>query len=119
LQGKVEFEAMEDGQEDKIMDRIVQDAVRSVFDRHFDADQLDEIAMAFNDGLSIETGEGLASTDYAEAFSRVPGLAETIAGIAGESEPSRAAGLEFLLEGMHLHKLLNKYTVDGRSSYMG
>ena len=119
LQGKVEFEAMEDGQEDKIMDRIVQDAVRSVFDHHFHADQLDEIAMAFNDGLSIETGEGLASTDYAEAFSRVPGLAETIAGIAGESEPSRAAGLEFLLEGMHLHKLLNKYTVDGRSSYMG
>jgi len=118
LQGKLEFEAMEEGQEDRIMDRIVQDAVRSVFDRHFDVDQLDEIAMAFNDGLSIETGEGMASTEYAEAFGLVPGLAEAIASTAGESEPSRAAAVEFLLEGLHLHKLLNKYTVSGRSSYM-
>ena len=36
LQGKVEFEAMEDGQEDRIMDRLMQSAVKAVFDRNFD-----------------------------------------------------------------------------------
>ena len=34
LQGKVEFEAMEEGQEDKILQRIVNAAVKTVYDRH-------------------------------------------------------------------------------------
>ena len=33
LQGKVEFEAMEDGQEDKIMSKLFEDATRAVFER--------------------------------------------------------------------------------------
>ena len=64
FQGKVEFEAMEDGQEDKITQRIIHAAVKSVFDRHLNVDDLDEIALAFNDGLSVEIGENVEASDY-------------------------------------------------------
>jgi magnesium chelatase subunit I len=119
LQGKVEFEAMEDGQEARIMDRLVQGAVKSVFDRKFDVNDIEDVATAFNNGLSVEVGEGVASRDYADIVTKVAGLSEVIGSIAGESEAARAAAIEFVLEGLHLHKLLNKYSVDGRASYMG
>ena len=119
LQGKVEFEAMEDGQEGRIMDRLIQGAVKSVFDRKFDINDVEEIAAVFNNGLSVEVGEGVASRDYGDILSKVDGLAEVIGALAGESEAARATAIEFVLEGLHLHKLLNKYSVDGRASYMG
>ena len=119
LQGKVEFEAMEDGQEARIMDRLMQGAVKAVFDRKFDVDDIEDVATAFNNGLSVEVGEGVASRDYGDILGKVPGLAEAIRPLASESEAARAAAIEFVLEGLHLHKLLNKYSVDGRASYMG
>ena len=48
FQGKVEFEAMEDGQEDKITTRIIQGATKSVFDRHHELNDLAVIAEAFS-----------------------------------------------------------------------
>ena len=119
LQGKVEFEAMEDGQEARIMDRLVQGAVKAVFDRKFDVDDIEDIATAFNNGLSVEVGEGVAARDYGDILTKVPGLADAIRSLTSESEATRAAAIEFVLEGLHLHKLLNKYSVDGRASYMG
>ena len=119
LQGKVEFEAMEDGQEARIMDRLIQNAVKAVFDRKFDVNDVEDVAGAFNSGLSVEVGEGVASRDYADIVTRVPGLGEVIGALSGESEAARATAIEFVLEGLHLHKLLNKYSVDGRASYMG
>ena len=119
LQGKVEFEAMEDGQEARIMDRLIQNAVKAVFDRKFDVNDVEDVAGAFNSGLSVEVGEGVASRDYADIVTRVPGLSEVIGALSGESEAARATAIEFVLEGLHLHKLLNKYSVDGRASYMG
>ena len=119
LQGKVEFEAMEDGQEARIMDRLIQGAVKSVFDRKFDINDVEELSAVFNSGLSVEVGEGVASRDYADILTKVEGLAEVVGSLAGESEAARATAIEFVLEGLHLHKLLNKYSVDGRASYMG
>jgi magnesium chelatase subunit I len=80
---------------------------------------VEEIAAVFNNGLSVEVGEGVASRDYGDILTKVDGLAEVIGALAGESEAARATAIEFVLEGLHLHKLLNKYSVDGRASYMG
>ncbi len=119
LQGKVEFEAMDQGQEERVMDRLLQLAVKTVFDRKVNVRELDDVALAFNEGLAVETGEGVPSSDYTDALKRIEGLADVIAALAGESEPARAAAIEFVLEGLHLYKLLNKYSVNGRASYMG
>ncbi len=119
LQGKVEFESMEDGQEQRIMDRLIQASVKAVFDRRLQVEALEPIAMAFNEGMSVETGEAVPAKEYTQIVSKLNGLADVIGPIAGESESARAAAIEFILEGLHLHKLLNKYSVDGRHAYLG
>ena len=120
LQGKVEFEAMEEGQEDKILQRIINAAVKSVYDRHLDTDKLETVAMAFNEGLAIETGEATAVEEYIETLGRVDGLRDAVAQLAGETGPGQAAAaVEFILEGLHLHELLNKHGVRGRAVFTG
>ena len=116
LQGKVEFEAMEEGQEDKITDRIMSAAVKTVFDRYYDINDLERVAVAFNDGLAVSTGAALPLADYAEIIDAVPALGDVF---TNESPAERAATVEFILEGLHLHKLLNKYSVAGQETYSG
>ncbi len=116
FQGKVEFEAMEEGQEDKISNRIVQGAVKSVFDRHYDVNDLESVAFTFNEGLTVETGESMRAADYGNIVEKVPGLGDVF---RDETEGMRAAIIEFILEGLHLHKLLNKYSDSGRSTFTG
>ena len=116
FQGKVEFEAMEEGQEDKISNRILQSAVKTVFDRHYDVNDLESVAHTFNEGLTVETGEAMAAVDYRGIVDQVPGLGDVF---RDETDGMRAATIEFILEGLHVHKLLNKYSVSGRSTFTG
>lgn len=116
LQGKVEFEAMEEGQEDKICTKLIQSATKSVFDQRYDLADLEPIALAFNDGLTIEIGEAVYAEDYDIIIEKIPGLSERI---TAKSPATRAAEVEFILEGLHLNKLLNKYAVSGRATYSG
>ncbi len=120
LQGKLEFEAMDEGQEDKIAQRILNAAVKAVFDRHFDVADLENIALAFSEGLTVEVGEAAPAGAYAAIIERVEGLGEAVAGLAGEAGPGHAAAaVEFVLEGLHLHKLLNKHRLGGQATFTG
>ena len=78
FQGKVEFEAMEEGQEDKITSRIINAATKTVFDERHELNDLQPIAEAFNDGLTIEIGEAVYAEDYDAIIDRIPGMAERI-----------------------------------------
>ena len=114
FQGKVEFEAMEDGQEDKITDKLFRGAVKAVFDRYYDINDLGAIANAFAEGLAVETGENLTAQSYADIVNRIPSFGAVL---QNETTGVKACIVEFVLEGLHLHKLLNKYTVSGKSTY--
>jgi magnesium chelatase subunit I len=116
LQGKVEFEAMEDGQEDKLTARIIHAATKAVFDSRHELADLAVIAEAFNDGLTIEIGEAVYADDYTTIIKKIPGMADRI---TSTTAATRAAEVEFILEGLHLNKLLSKYAVSGRSTYSG
>ena len=119
FQGKVEFEAMEDGQEDKITERVMNRAVKKVFDAHYDVNNLESIAMAFNDGLQIEAGEGLQAEAYQHILETIPSLQDVFVNLSQTSPQQQAATVEFVLEGLHLHKLLNKQNLGGNTSYSG
>ncbi|MEE2784199.1 MAG: hypothetical protein VYE04_12600, partial [Pseudomonadota bacterium] len=110
------FEAMEEGQEDKITQRIIQAASKAVFDRKHEINDFTPIAEAFNEGLTIEIGEAVYAEDYGTIIEKIPGLSERL---TAETQGTRAAEVEFILEGLHLNKLLNKYTVSGRATYSG
>ncbi len=116
FQGKVEFEAMEEGQEDKITNKIIQAATKAVFDRRYELADLTPIAEAFNDGLTIEIGEAVYADDYSVIIDKIPGMDERL---TATTPGTRAAEVEFILEGLHLNKLLNKYSVSGRATFSG
>ena len=118
LQGKVEFEAMEEGQEDRITARLFATSVKAVFDRHMDVDALEKVVLSFHDGVHVETGEAADAADYEAIIATIGGLGAVVDTLA-EQPASRPSAVEFVLEGLHLHKLLNKRSAGGRSSFSG
>jgi magnesium chelatase subunit I len=117
FQGKVEFEAMEEGQEDRISQKIFHAAVKAVFDRHHHVHDLSSIVAAFERDLMIETGESTRAADYERIAQKLPGITDLFADPARTAPGVRASTIEFVLEGLHLHKLLNKYEHSGYSTY--
>lgn len=120
LQGKIEFEAMEEGREDKVLDKLFTESIKAVFDRHAEALDLDALSMQFADGLQVTTGESLASADYEEIVKQIEGMDDALGQLAPCASPAgRASALEFLLEGMHAKQLLNKERMGGDATYYG
>lgn len=119
LQGKIEFEAMEEGREEKIMTRLFQDAIRIVFGKISEKFDIEALALQFSDGLQVTTGEALASNEYSRIIKSIDGLNEVVEKITRSStEASRASAIEFVLEGLHLNQLLNKERVGVHTTYM-
>ncbi|MCH2569187.1 MAG: sigma 54-interacting transcriptional regulator [Pseudomonadales bacterium] len=116
LQGKVEFEAMEEGQEDKIMSKLFEDATRAVFER-FMGDEAEVLALQFSDGLNVTTGESIPSSEYEDIVRKVDGLSDIANKLGGDNSAIRASVVEFVLEGLHLNQLLNKDRVSGHNTY--
>ena len=116
LQGKVEFEAMEEGQEDRIAMALMAAGVKAVFDRRFNVDDLEDVVLAFQDGMSVETGEEANRAAYEGIAEQLADLRAIIDGLA-EQPAARPAAIEFVLEGLHLHKLLNKRSSAGRAVF--
>ena len=116
LQGKVEFEAMEEGQEDKIMSKLFEDATRAVFER-FMGDEAEVLALQFSDGLNVTTGESIPSNEYEDIVRKVDGLSDIANKLGGDNSAIRASVVEFVLEGLHLNQLLNKDRVSGHNTY--
>jgi magnesium chelatase subunit I len=114
--GKVEIETVgEDTPEERIVERLVTKAVFATFNRHVSLDRLEPVIEAFDDGLVIETGERVASREYVRWMREVPGLREAVERLGtfdasdGAQEPALvASAVEFLLEGLHLQRRINK-----------
>jgi magnesium chelatase subunit I len=117
LQGKVEFETVEDGHDEQVIERLVQGAVVAVFNRRCNLSELEPIVEAFKVGLSVDTGESMLSKDYLQMLKDVEGLDAAVEGLApGASDAVKASAVEFLLEGLHLNKRLNKDAVGGHAA---
>ena len=120
LQGKIDFEAMEDGQENKIMENLFSAAIKSVFERFVDVNDMEELSLHFTDGIHVTIVESVPAADYVSIIQRIDGLDEVVTKIANSSNPSvRASAAEFILEGLHINQLLNKDRVSGRTTYRG
>ena len=114
FQGKLEVEAMEEGDEARVIARIVQTAVKAVFGRAFDGSDFEAVEEAFDEGYSFTVGAAVPAADYRRILGDIPALA---AHLEGESPGVHAAIIEFILEGLHLNKRLNKRTEAGAAVY--
>jgi magnesium chelatase subunit I len=120
ISGKVEFETVEDGREEQILEKLIQGAVLAVFNRHFNVIELDEVVTRFKGGLSVEVSDTLQSAAYVKMARSLPGLEVAVTKVCPEAAPALvASAVEFVLEGLHLNKRLNKDKVAGKVHYRG
>ncbi|MDQ3946231.1 MAG: sigma 54-interacting transcriptional regulator [Actinomycetota bacterium] len=117
--GKVEVEALEEGREADIVERLVKTAVLETFRAHCRPEAFRDLMGAFDDGLSVETGEDVPSAAYA-AVADLPGMKGVLSDLrVGEAPAEVASAVELVLEGLHLSKRLNKDAFGTRATYRG
>ena len=116
--GKVEIEALEEGREGAILENLVKASVLSVFKEVVPPELTREVVAAFEAGTVAHTGDDIPSSELAALVEQVPALRGPVLALTGglESVPAVAAAIEFVLEGLHLSKRLNK---DGASGAAG
>ncbi len=116
--GKIEIETIDDGREGQVLERIVKASTLEVFRARVRSERLTELVHAFDDGRVIHTGEDVASSEYAALVNDTPGLREALGDLGvGETPAGLASAIEFVLEGLHLAKRLNKDAVGARATY--
>ncbi len=120
LQGKVEFETVEDGKDEQILERLMQGAVIATFNRLLGDVDTETVVESFKSGRCVETGEARPAGDYQRLLKDIDGLAQVVGAVTSDERPQvQASAIEFVLEGLHLNKRLNKDRVAGRSLYRG
>jgi magnesium chelatase subunit I len=123
--GKVELESVgEDVPEERVVERLITKALYTTFGRRVDADDLDEIVDAFDAGLVMETGDRIPAREYVRWMREIPGMSEAVRRLGVDPEAGEpatgalvAAAVEFVLEGLHLQRRLNKDRAPGGVTY--
>jgi magnesium chelatase subunit I len=108
--GKIEIESLEEGRDGVILENLVKGAVLTVYKERVTPDQVRDVIAAFEEGLVAHTGEDIASVDEAQLVEQIPALRAAVLSLTdGDESPAAvAAAVEFVLEGLHLSKRLNK-----------
>jgi magnesium chelatase subunit I len=116
--GKLELETWEEGDDAAVFEKVVRTAVLNVFRRHFEVSQFTELVKRFDAGFTLEAGEMMPSTAYVEVAGDLPNLEPALKELGcGKRAAALASAVEFILEGLHLSKRINKSEVDGGSVY--
>jgi len=126
--GKLELTmAEDDGHEDKLIHRIIDEATKNIFGLHLDVRELKPIVEYFESGHNVELGDGLSTREMLERIGKVPKLRDRAADLAAKALPNSegreakdaaiASAAEFLLEGLHVHNKLNKASRAGGATY--
>jgi magnesium chelatase subunit I len=116
--GKIELESAGDVSEDRIVRKLVQKAVLATFNRHFQLTDFSETVGRFSTGSVVEVSELMPSTDYTRQALEWPDMRRAVQRLdVGEHPAAVASAVEFILEGLHLSRRLNKDRADGRALY--
>ena len=87
---------------------------------NFNASTRDDITTYYTLGPKAALVPLLAGAeDYAAILDKLPGLRDVFPDRERVTPGQRAATVELILEGLHLHKLLNKYDHSGYATYTG
>jgi magnesium chelatase subunit I len=70
--------------------------------------------------LTFEVSEGQPADRYFSMLRELPGMDKALKNLGLDRRPALAAsGVEFVLEGLHLSKRINKTELDGTAIYAG
>ncbi|MBX9791684.1 MAG: magnesium chelatase [Pirellulales bacterium] len=118
--GKLELDLMSSHQlsERQVLDALLADAVKNVFEEYVERHGLEEIARIFGEGVKIEVGDLLPSEQYAERLKRVPPAWDKAFEVHASSDAAmRASCVEFVLAGLHATDHISRSERHGRIEY--
>lgn len=118
--GKIELETLEENKEEQIIDKLIQKAVANVFNRYFEVSKFDDVVSRFKDGLAVEASDTMPSPTYADRMKELGSIVQAVSKLEKEISPATiASAVEFVLEGLHVNRRLNKSRLAGRFQYRG
>jgi magnesium chelatase subunit I len=117
--GKIELTMSEDeGQEDRVIDKLLGEAVKNIFATHFDVKHFKPLVEWFESGKTFVAGDRVPSAEYARRVNEIPALKKDVAQflkmLAAEGLPETAhdaltaSVAEFILDGLHVENRLNR-----------
>ena len=116
--GKIELETMGEIREEQVVDKLLQGAVVATFNRYFSVRQFDRLVQAFENGLIVESSDMMPSMDYVHQMSHLEGMGDAVSKLGVGGNPAAvASAVEFVLEGLHLNRRLNKDEGRGPARY--
>ena len=116
--GKIELESVGDISEERVIERLVQRSVLNVFNRTFSLAEFDSLLAAFGRGATMHVSSTQPSGEYVKQALQIPGMKGAVAKLGASGNPAAvAAAVEFVLEGLHLNRKLNKERGDTRSTF--
>jgi magnesium chelatase subunit I len=119
--GKIELESLDENRDNTVVDRLIRNAVLNVFNRYFRVQEFEEVVTKFDQGKAVDVSDTLGSADAMRQISDfLPDLRPALKKIGCDDSPATmASGAEFIFEGLHLNKKLNKDKVAGTTQYRG
>jgi magnesium chelatase subunit I len=114
--GKIEFETFEEGRELEILTRLLHRAQLEVFRSHMVGVDFSELLTRFDEGAVVVTSDVMPATEVLGQIGRIPGFARMLGalGVHSESRELAASAFEFVLQGLHLSRRLDReMTADG------
>jgi magnesium chelatase subunit I len=118
--GKVEIETIDEGRDGQVIERLIQQSVLTVFKATVPSERLRDAVGDFDAeaGRVVHTGDDLPAAQFVEALGQLPALESVVLSLAGKESPAAVASApEFVLEGLHLAKRLNKDAAGTRATY--
>jgi magnesium chelatase subunit I len=104
--------------ERQVLDAIIAEAIKCVFDEYVDEHGLDEISEIFARGVKIEVGDMLPSSEYAQRLKRVPPAWQKAFSVnPAESAAVRASCVEFVLAGLYVTDRISRSQRHGVITY--
>ncbi len=117
ISGKVEIDTFEEGRESQILETLVKSAVLLSFRERVDVAMSNRVIEEIASLDLVEIGDDLAIDAYRALVASAPALGEVAASMQPANDAELASAVEFVLEGLHLDKRLNKEAVASRAQY--
>jgi magnesium chelatase subunit I len=121
-QGKIEIEAL-DEREGSVVEKILKASVLTVFKEACRIEDLRNVLQGFEAGMVMHAGDDLTSADYTAALNSADAepMREAVRALVGAkaAPQEQASAVEFILEGLHLSKRLNKDAAGNKATYRG
>jgi magnesium chelatase subunit I len=116
--GKIELESFEETKEEKILEELTRKAVAAVWNRYYQVPRLEEVVAQFAAGFGVEVSDTMSARSYVKNGKELAGLVNAIKVIDASERPETvASAMEFIFEGLHLNKRLNRSRFEGRLIY--